>query len=487
MIYLRNNLKQGLRMSQEVMEKEPVEQVAEEVSEKPTLESSDLERVYVPKKPLPDGYRTHFDKVISNMFSNPRYIDYNFYAHVLAQCKINFDVNMKAAAAVSFSINHFKLWINPEMFDKFSLDESIGVLKHEMLHILNNHCTVRTYDTENQYVWNIAFDCAINQLIKREHLPKQCIFPETIKAPEKYSGEQYYDFLRNQAMDQLQQKCETCQGSGHSHEDCESCGGTGENPDGSKCEDCDGSGKKPCEDCGGTGGGLQPIDDHGKWKESEGNDELRKDITKHMIEKAISKTRGNLPHNIDEMLEMFSRTSQVSWKRELRNIVGNKKANRRPTMKRPDRRFPERVDIKGVTKDTIMELLVLCDVSGSMSDEDILKGLSEIHHVCKLTNTSMKMIQIDTEIHAIEEFNKNTKIFKRSGAGGTYLEPALDYVRERNVPHNAIIIITDSYHEDISSWKVPPKCKVMFLVSGDGKVPGIEAYPRYKQFNLKDA
>lgn len=466
---------------------EELQETLPEVQDTPQ-EAIETERKVEDSKNLPEGFRKPFEDVIANMFSNPKYIDYNFYAHVLAQCKVHFVSDMKAPAGVSFSINHYKLWVNPLEFNKFSLEEGLGVLKHEMLHILNNHCTVRAYKSDNHEAWNIAYDVAINQLINEKHLPEWVVTHKLIKAPENYSGEQYYEFMRDKSKDQEgDNQCDSCGGSGHSHDDCDECDGTGKDANGDECGHCKGSGKEPCKDCGGTGKKYRTLDDHSKWEESEGNDELRKDITKNMLDKAISKSRGNLPHNIDSMVELFSRSAQVSWKQELRRIVGNRRANKTTTIMRPNRRQPDRIELKGNKKDRTFTAVVLLDISGSMGNEDVMNGLNEIHHVAKLTNTDMKIIQVDTEIHGIENFNKKTKVFNRKGAGGTYLEPGIDYLREHKIDHDVLIIVTDSYHEDISQWKTPPKCKVMFLVSGDGKVPGIEAYPRYKQFNIKNA
>lgn len=468
--------KEGKHMSEEITEQQEQELPQEKIQ---------TER-QVKTKPLPEGYRKHFDDVIANMFSNPKYIDYNFYAHVLAQCKTHFDTSTVNLAGVSFSINHYKLWINPEQFNKTSLEEGLGIMKHEMLHILNNHCTIRNYKTENHEIWNIAYDCAINQSINRQHLTDYAIYPDTIKAPENKSGEQYYDFLKDTAKQQMNETCESCGGSGHSHEDCDECGGSGEDADGNTCGKCNGTGKEICEDCNGTGRKLRPLDDHSKWEESEGNDELRKDITKGMIEKAMAKSRGNLPHDIELMLEMFTRKAQVNWQKELKNILGNKRANKTSTIVRPNRRQPDRMELKGTKKDRIFELVVMADVSGSVSNEELLTGLNEIHEICKKHNATLKLLQIDTEVHGIEEFSKKTKMINRKAMGGTIMEGGIEYLRDHKIHYDALILITDGYIEDISKWVHPPKKKMMFLVTNESqKIPGIEAYKKYRQFNLK--
>jgi len=424
--------------------------------------------------------RKSLDEAIASMFSNPDYTEYVFYAHILGQCKIAFDSSMPAPAGVSFNINHYTLWINIEEFSKWSLAQRLGILKHEMKHILNNH--VKRAEERVQLPWNIATDTAINQDIKRAHLPEGCCYPDVFGFPEKLSSEEYYELLKQEAE---KNQCDSCQGSGHSDEDCEHCQGSGQNEDGTECEHCKGTGKETCPDCQGSGSKHTMPGDHGKWQESEGDEDLKKDITKGMIEKSISKSRGNVPNDIADMLALFTRPSQVSWKKVLKNITSNKKANSRRTIMRQDRRFPNREDLKGKTKDRTFDLAVIVDVSGSMSDKEIMIGLNEIHAICKMTNTSLKMVQVDTQPRDVEEFSKKTKLFKRKASGGTYLYPAIEKLREQRVQFDALVFITDGGIEDVSRWEKPPHGRVIFLTT-DCKIPGIEN-TRYQSFELSKA
>jgi predicted metal-dependent peptidase len=422
-----------------------------------------------------------FDITIANMFSNPDFSNYVFYAHILAQCKIKLDEEMPAPAGVSFNINHYTLWINPKMFDIFSLKQRLGILKHEMLHILNNH--VSRSEDRIHLPWNIATDISINQLIERKHLPEEGCFHDKFGFPANLSAEQYYELMEKQADDA---KCESCGGSGHSDEDCEHCSGTGketaEDDTEQECEHCKGTGKEHCEDCNGSGTKFKPSGDHGKWKESEGDEDLKKDITKTMIEKSISKSRGNVPHNISDMLQLFTRKSQVSWKKVLRNITSNKKANTRRTIMRTDRRFPTREDLKGRTKDRTFDLVVLLDVSGSMSDNEVATGLNEIHEICRMSNSTLKLIQVDTEVHGCIDFKKSTKTLKRLAQGGTYIYPAVEYLREKKIPHDAVVVITDGGIESVDRWDKALQCRTIFLTT-DADIPGIKN-TKYTQFNL---
>jgi predicted metal-dependent peptidase len=205
-----------------------------------------------------------------------------------------------------------------------------------------------------------------------------------------------------------------------------------------------------------------------------------------MVDKAIASSRGKLPNNISEILEIYNDTSKVSWKKELKDIIGNKKANKTKTIMRPNRRQPNRIELKGNKKDYTFTVVAICDVSGSMYNKMVLDGLNELHYICKLTGTSLKLIQVDTEVHSIEDFNKSTKVVFRTGNGGTEMEPAIEYIKDNRIEYDVIVLITDGYIENISKWKNPPKTKMMFLVTTDKDITGIDNYSRYKQFTISE-
>lgn len=405
------------------------------------------------------------DLAISHIF-NPRkndFLRFTFYGYILAQCKITVDETFKGIAGVRFNRTHYHIIINPIKFSEFNIKQQVAILIHESMHIIYNH--VGRKEDRDHELFNVASDCAINQQITREFLGDLGVFPDTlskelqIKVPQDKSAEYYYDLIYE------------------SIPPCEHCSGTGK-IDGEVCEHCDGSGKNTIK--------KYVLDNHDVWDESEGNNELRKAITKTMIKNSINSNRGNAPLNISAILDLYEDDSKVSWQNELKDIMGNRKANKTRTIMRPNRRQPSRIELKGNKKSTTFTLIAIVDVSGSMSNDMILNGLNELHHICKLTGTSLKLIQVDTEVHSIETFDKNTKLLNRSGQGGTVMEPAIDYIQENKIEHDVIVLITDSYIEDISRWKNPPRCKMLFLVTTDGSIPGIDAYPMYKQFNIMD-
>lgn len=436
--------------------------------------------------------RGKLDDTLAAMFSNIQYrTDYLFYAHMIGQCKIIIDETVPSPAGVNFTFDHYNLYINPTMFDKYELITRLAILKHEMLHILFGHVQpkgkdIRILDEDNHLMKNIAYDCALNQHITKDHLPKitqeyldeisdetmaklitenkvpkigeiNAILPETwpfkdipnVKTME--SAEYYYEILK---------------------QDME------ENPD-----------KYQQEGEGMEGSGYGSMDDHDKWKESEGSDQLQADITKGMIDKASTETikgKGNVPSECSEWLSIHSRNAEVNWKQVLRNIVGNKRVGKRSTIMKNDRRFPQRADLRGKTKDRMFNLLVIADVSGSMSDKAVLDTLAEVRHICDMTKTDVDLIQIDARAYLPEKLSKKTKLIKRKGYGGTNLHPALDMAREHKLDYQAVVVLTDGglWDNDIEHFSQLGK-KVIWLIEEHGSIMPEMNTGRMQAFQLR--
>ena len=403
---------------------------------------------------LPKNFRDAFNETVANMFSNTKYAsNYLFYAHLLGQCRVVFDPTLPAPAGVNFMHDHFNLFINNDGiapseenpngvpgFASFPLDQRLGILKHEMLHILYNHIGRREDRDHNGF--NISSDCAINQQIERQHLPEWVILPDQFpgkSVPSNLTAEQYYELLPKEYKD----------GSG---------GGQGQ-----------GSGSQ------GNGPGNGQLGDHGKWAESEGDKELQDDIAKNMIERSISNTqkaRGNLPSQVSDWLALVTRKREVNWKNVLRSIVGNKRVGSKRTLLRRDRRLPNFEWIKGRTKDRKFDLLLVSDVSGSVSDTALTALWGEVRHICDVTNTPVHLIQVDTCPCKPEQLKKNTRTIERKACGGTILHPALEMAEKHKLDYQAIVVTTDAYLDESDVHKFADTGKrVIWLIEADGADP----------------
>ena len=398
------------------------------------------------------GTRGKLDDTLAAMFSNPEYrANYLFYAHVIGQCSIKIDKEIPAPAGVSFSVDHYDLYINPDEFGHYTLKERLAILKHEALHILYGHLGERG-NGKNPAGWNISTDCALNQHIDQDHLPECAILPKPLEAktgitvPMGQSAEFYYELLKSEQQSQSQ----------------------------SSVFD--------------SLNGVRTMDTHKTWDESVGDKDLQQDLTKRMIERAQTETlkgKGTIPAACADWIELHSRRSEVNWKRILRGIVGHKRVGTRSTIMRLDRRFPNREDLRGKTRDRMFNLLVVVDVSGSMSPAAINTTLAEVRNICDITKTDVDLIQVDTVAYEPEKLSKKTRSITRRGVGGTYLSTALDKAREKKIDYQAVVVLTDGglYHKDLSVFAELNK-RVIWLVESSGTVPDSMNTGKMQAFKL---
>lgn len=367
--------------------------------------------------------RSSYEEAILAMFLKKDYADeYLFYAHILNKFSIKLSSDIESPAGITFQNPNFILYINPELFSTYTLENRMAILKHEVLHAIFNHFLRK--DNRDHKTWNIATDCAINQMINENHLPNDCILPKTLskllnkKIPKNENAEFYYDLLINQNVD------------------------------------------------------MQTIDSHDVWDESEnfGQSENSKYIIKEITNKALSETIkqiGRIPKEISKILEIINKKQEINWKKVLKNVISNKRINTKRTIYRKDRRFNNRDDLKGKIKDKLFNLLVILDVSGSMSDEEIQTTLSEIMNICR--DIDVTLIQVDSEAKEPEKITKNTKVFSRKGNGGTYISTGLEKAKERKIQYDALIVITDGYinKSDLEKFEELKKT-IIFLIPKTG-------------------
>lgn len=440
---------------------------------------------------MADVNRRAFDEAIVNMTINSsKYAkDYMFYLYILSQCKVVFDDELPSPAGVAFCNDHYKLFINTKnviysgkdeegndievngFSTKMPLAHRIGIIKHEMLHIIYNH--VGRKEDRNHDAFNYATDCALNQDINRNHLPKFAIYPDNfpvshgIAVPTFKSSEFYYELLNDEMKKRKNKK-----GKGN-------CKGNSTGPG------SNGEGKG--EDEGNTTRGYI---NHDTWEKSEGDEGIKKELAKKMVEKAAEETQkstGNLPSNYSSMINGLTENREVNWKQVLRWVVGNKKVNSRRTLMRRDRRLPDCNWIKGKVKDRVFDLAVISDVSGSVSDKALVKLWSTIINICNIYKTPVTMVQIDTEPSDPEKLTKTSTIIERKRCGGTVLSPAIEKLKEHKINFDALVVTTDGFlfYDDIDPFEklgIP----VIWLIEKDGKIMDQMTSGKMRAIQLKE-
>ena len=302
-----------------------------------------------------------------------------------------------------------QLTINPEYFASLSDDTRKGLLKHEILHISFGHLLIRDLYADKQ-LFNIAADLEINQYINTRCLPEGGLtlesFPE-LKLPTKAGTKTYYDIL-SQAKN-----------SGTSP----SLDNLLDQMDGTSCY------------C------------HSTWDEFDNMPESEKKLIKKQIEHQIKevaqqteKRRGNIPGELAELIRRLLNVEppKFNWKAYLKRFVGNSSVVYTKKLRRKyNKRYSENPGLKIKTKNHVC---VGVDTSGSVSTDELKEFMNEIHHMHK-TGHKITVVQCDTQITSIEEFNPK-KDWGIKGRGGTSFQPVIDHYNKKRA-YTALIYLTD--------------------------------------------
>lgn len=363
------------------------------------------------------------EKVIYNLLKTEP-----FLANFLLNCQVEYDVKGVPTAGAMVDKSGIRFCINTEFFGKLSTAEQGGVVKHEIMHVLLEHCGSRVTRVEwrrNSKNMNIAMDCAINQYIN--DLPMGITLDGLSKQLEMTllpfeTWEYYYACIKKFVS---------------------------ENPD--KCEP---------NDCG----------DHEYMMGSEEMDANQaKAIIKDIANKSLKASKGNVPSGLEGILGALNQTATVNWKQQLRNILASANS---PKRKNTRMKIHRRYDLEqpGKKKLKTFVLGVCLDSSGSVSDEQYAMFMREVKSIATQTAITY-LVHADCAVHKVDTIKdgkaKSEVLSKRHGNGGTAYQPAITKCMELQC--DAIV-----YFGDMDSADEPKNPGIPFIWArvGSQEPPG---------------
>lgn len=325
-----------------------------------------------------------------------------------------------------------ELCVNKKFWDTLSDDEQLGVLKHELSHILFKHITSSEYFGDHNK-FNKAADLETNSYIPV--LQKDpYYYPARFNLENNKGTKFYYENLPDE-------------------------------PD------------QPQNDSGNS---YDPNDSHASWKDFQDLSDTEKQLIENQIDyqakntaETCQKLIGSIPGELKEYLDsLFKIKPQVfNWKAYFRRVIGNLITSELYlTRMRPSRRFP---DSRGIKFKRKPHVLVGVDTSGSVSDKELEDFFSEIYYLWK-SGVKVTIAQVDTKIEHIEEYNGkfNKEIY---GRGGTEFTSLINYYNERKKDFSTLVIFTDGY----VSLNLPPFRNGVWVITKNGQhqnYPGTTIY-----------
>ena len=320
-------------------------------------------------------------------------------------------------------INYY-LKIEPEFWSKQQPIKQLGLIKHEVLHLIFFHLTDYEHFV-NKRIANVAFDIEVNQYIKRDWLPENGCFLENfpeLEGKEKMGSRWYYEKLM-ESRDIPESTIHLICTSGD--EERNGDGNSITLPDGTVIE--------------------TPQHD---WKNvSELNETTKKLIdtqVTHLLNEIadiVEKSRGTVPEEIRDLLIKLNTIEppKFDWKGYVRRFTGRAvKTYTKKSSRKLNLRFPDNPGLK-IHKQK--HILLVVDTSGSVSNEELKEFLNEMYHI-KSLGSEVTLIQCDTRITSIAPLNQTDSV-EIHGRGGTSFQEPIDYYSENLNRYSCLIYFTD--------------------------------------------
>jgi predicted metal-dependent peptidase len=330
--------------------------------------------------------------------------------------------------------------------DSLSLREVGFIVVHESFHKMYRHLTTwhRLHD-EDHHLANLACDYVINlEIVERDPNGTIVAMPQKDGKPIGFIDRRFKGMNTKQVFDIL---------------------------------------KKEKEEGGGAGGGGDGEGmDHHDW---EGASELSKDekeelakqvdqaIRQGMIaaQKMHGKGGGRMSRELSDILE-----PKVDWRTQLQEFVNTTCGGRDySSWRKPNRRFLSSDTIMpSLVGERVKNIIIGCDTSGSITNEDHARNLSETDAILSVvTPDKLHIIYWDHEMAGHEVYDDATRgSFRTStkpvGGGGTNPAAMEAYLKEQDIKADCIIMFTDGYVPNWGNdWNGAP---ILWVITGGGKM-----------------
>lgn len=314
-----------------------------------------------------------------------------------------------------------------EFVAKHTQDVLRAVVCHEVLHCVFQHMMRR--GSRDPYNWNVATDVVINDLIKREKigtLPEGCIDMPQLAQAGNYMAEQVYNLLPPPPP-QGQQGQPGIQGTP----------------------------LDALKDAKGTAA-----------EQSEKANQMKVRVAQAaQAAKMCGKMSSGLERIVTEVLQ-----PKVDWKDVLRRFV-SVRAKTETSYARPKRRFlGEDLYLPSKSGETLGELYLAVDCSGSIGARELAEFTTEIKAIHEdLRPSRIHVVYFDSEISHYEQYEQeDTLNIKPHGGGGTAFSPIFAYADKHGIEPCACVVLTDLYCGDFGG---APSYPVLWVTNGATEAP----------------
>jgi predicted metal-dependent peptidase len=327
-------------------------------------------------------------------------------------------------------------------------DKELGfVVLHENLHKAFRHLTIwKKLHDEDARLANMACDYVIN-LILVETDPEQQVIAMPRKDGKVYGllDKRFKGMHTKQVFDLLKQEQEDGDGDGD-----------GDGGEGFDEHDWD---------------GAQDLTDEAKKElEREVDQALRQGQIAH--QKVTGNSAGSMSRELGDLLN-----PKVDWREMLREFVSSVcNAKDASSWRRVNRRFiGSDIYMPTLIGETVGHIVVGVDTSGSVSQDELTRALTEIKCIADTVNPEVvDLLYWDSSIASHEAYDTCTlpnivSSTKPKGGGGTDPRCVMQWIEDNKVKPECVIMITDGYFHSTGAWDIP----VIWVVTEGGTITNI--------------
>ena len=307
----------------------------------------------------------------------------------------------------------WRLYVDPEFVDKSSVEIIGGLLVHHAGHLVRDHAGRAKHlgvERKMNKDWALAADAEINDDLVGTglRLPDDRVVPHELGWKPGRLAEEYYHAPHHET---------------HSEPDC------GSGSDGRV---------RDWELRGSQGGGLPPGEQH----------LVRAQVASEVL-RYCRGGRGRLSAGWKRWAEDLL-DPKVDWRRvlaaEIRKGLSTVSGRVDYTYRRPSRRASATPDIvMPALERPVPEVLVLCDTSGSMGDEELATVLAEVDGLLKgvgLARNRVRVMAVDAAVQTVQQVTSARQI-NLVGGGGTDMGAGLVAAARLRPRPSVVVILTD--------------------------------------------
>jgi len=251
--------------------------------------------------------------------------------------------------------------------------------------------------------------------------------------------------------------------------------------------------KEEQEKNGGGGDGGGGFDEH-DWDgaqelSAEAKRELERDIDQALRQGVMAQQKvagtgaGGLDRDLMDLLE-----PKVDWREVLREFVkATCHAKDTSSWRRVNRRFLSTgTYLPSMIGEKVGHLVIAIDTSGSVGQRELSEFLGEVKGIAEEVKPSqVDLIYWDSQVAAHEEYTEGmvgdiVSSTKPRGGGGTSPSCISEYLKDKRIEPECVIILTDGYvgNDWGGEWTAP----VLWAIVGDND----DVAPNGKTIHIKD-